>query len=1061
MRTKAGIMILVGLLFLTVAAAAEPLSATINTSNPWIVASGSDQATITVNVKNTSYNTNTAGASVVFTTNDPVYGSFTSSGPVVTDANGNAAIVFGSGTRSGIVRIQAVVSYSEAGSFFTTTTMLDQHIDHWEPKSYSFDCPSQVPAGSVARLNVTLSDRFGNRIDNRNPSQVHTVTLTMSGDGGSGIWNGATYAPQVSFPTDSDGNVSANVRVSSLAGSNPIILSLSPIGETVNANWNIESVADVTPVTLTQLPPSPTFLPADGIHFFSLYFLVKDKYGNPLDSTDLWINSSAGESILTSTSNGGVAYAQYGPKDLIGTYTITVRAVQNSSILCSTGTLGYCSQNLNYYSQDPVDMILTASPQTLVSLDIDGSSQSAIQARVVDILGNPVQNESVVFTMGAESFPGGPYNETTASRLAQGTPPLTIQTDSNGFANVQFIPGRFSNERSTSDFNATATGVRTVTASWTNRKTGEVKRSDISFNWKNYPYFTVTSSVDKTSAKVGDPLRVSIVVAGNGAALQPKPIDVVLCLDRSGSMLENTTATDDNMVVSKTDANNFARCLTYGKDQIGIVSFGDNSATHGWVNLSPVFYPATKRTSAYYDWSNVYGYWYWVARDSKDECGTNCDGSSGSPYDPTSPHQQYLNSHYNNGNPVNYGVNLYSVDLPFGANSAIDVGNALNGVVPSGGTPTREGLSAAVSMFPQATSGRVRAIILQTDGAFTSGHDPMTSPSVIAAANSSKIAIYTIGLGVDSTTRGYLQSYATQTAGKYYDATDPSQLNQIYSNIAGDLNQLAGGSTVLNLNLGTIHVDNSVVDAGRYLDYMAVPIGGRSTGVDPLHDSTYVNMFHSNSGGSTTTYYTYTRDDTRNWTPGRIMDFSIGTIKLGDTWQTTFQFNLTENGTLVLFGPNSPSTISFTDSSTGLTQTSTLDSKTVSVYQPVVTQGFGLKSLIVDHLQFIGGSPDPDIWTIQWNTTYTGASKAVEKVEYLSSEPGSQWMTVPASIADKPPSSMPISDSLSIDTSLWKQDTTYTIRVSAIAANNDASPSSASIGKMKSMTLGNPFIKLE
>jgi hypothetical protein len=184
-------------------------------------------------------------------------------------------------------------------------------------------------------------------------------------------------------------------------------------------------------------------------------------------------------------------------------------------------------------------------------------------------------------------------------------------------------------------------------------------------------------------------------------------------------------------------------------------------------------------------------------------------------------------------------------------------------------------------------------------------------------------------------------------------------------------------------------------------------------------------------------------------------------MKLGDTWQTTFQFNLTQNGTLVLFGPNTGSTISFTDSSTGLTQTSTLDSKTISVYKSVVNQGFGTKSLLVNNLKFIERTPDPNIWTIQWDTTYNGESKAQETVEYLSSEPGSQWITVPGSIADKSPSALPVSDTLDIDTGLWKPDITYTIRVTATSANNDAPPSSSSIGKTKSLSLGSPFIKLE
>ena len=143
-------------------------------------------------------------------------------------------------------------------------------------------------------------------------------------------------------------------------------------------------------------------------------------------------------------------------------------------------------------------------------------------------------------------------------------------------------------------------------------------------------------------------------------------------------------------------------------------------------------------------------------------------------------------------------------------------------------------------------------------------------------------------------------------------------------------------------------------------------------------------MFHTNPDGSIKDYYNYTRDDTQNWTPAKKdLSFAIGTMKLNDTWQTSFAFNLTYNGTLVLFGPGSGSSISFTDSSTGNTQTSQLDSKTVSVYQSVVNTGFGTKTLLVDQLKFVqGASPDPNIWTIQWNTTYTGASVAAETVQY-------------------------------------------------------------------------------
>ena len=79
----------------------------------------------------------------------------------------------------------------------------------------------------------------------------------------------------------------------------------------------------------------------------------------------------------------------------------------------------------------------------------------------------------------------------------------------------------------------------------------------------------------------------------------------------------------------------------------------------------------------------------------------------------------------------------------------------------------------------------------------------------------------------------------------------------------------------------------------------------------------------------------------------------------------------------------------------------------------------------------------------------------------LSSEPGSQWVTYPAAISDKPPSTVPLTDSLQIDTSSWKRGETYTIQVTATAVNNDANPSSASIGQQKTGSSGKTFIKLE
>ena len=171
---------------------------------------------------------------------------------------------------------------------------------------------------------------------------------------------------------------------------------------------DIEGVSDNTPVTISQVIPSPATWPADGTHSFNLYYNVYDKYGNPLDGTNISVASNMGESFFTSTSNGGVAYAQSRPK---GCYRDLYHHSHDRSRIQAfcvpgTGTVGYCSQNVVYYSMDPVDMILTASPQSLVSLDITPTSQASIQARVVDVAGNPVQGQTVTFTQGAEELPG-------------------------------------------------------------------------------------------------------------------------------------------------------------------------------------------------------------------------------------------------------------------------------------------------------------------------------------------------------------------------------------------------------------------------------------------------------------------------------------------------------------------------------------------------------------------------------------------------------------------------------------------------------------------------------
>ena len=172
-------------------------------------------------------------------------------------------------------------------------------------------------------------------------------------------------------------------------------------------------------------------------------------------------------------------------------------------------------------------MVVTANPEYMASRDVNPAITSDITATVTDIMGNPVDNETVTFSLGAVGYPGGPYNVTSFPSLTS----LSAITDADGHATVQFIPGGFSTTSTDLYYSKTATGTCTVTAHW------NTTTKNILVTWKNYPYLSVETSVNPQTIAVNDTVDVTITLQADGWALQPKPIDVVLCTDRSGSML--------------------------------------------------------------------------------------------------------------------------------------------------------------------------------------------------------------------------------------------------------------------------------------------------------------------------------------------------------------------------------------------------------------------------------------------------------------------------------------------------------------------------------------------
>jgi len=1013
MNVQRTILILVGALLLVGVSTAMDLSPSLITSGDeggWMIANGVDNTTITVHVSNTLGPVPNANVTFSLDTGSQNLGTIDPTTVVTTGDDGLALATFTVAQKSGVATILATINVND-GITPPKTLSITQNIDHDLIHLWSYDTPSPVPVGSVTHLNITLTDPWGNRVDNKNPSETHLVTLIMQDPThGAGFADGSGGYPlsTVTLPTDAFGNISVSLRMPTVAETESI--QMQSIGSIATSQWiNIEGDAN-KPAYLTQTYPEPNYTFADGVSSLKVIYTITDPYGNLVSGKNLLVNATDGLSnTFTTNDDGAVGVELHETKS--GHYTIYSSSVDNASILCTnTGTIGYCSEPLEFDSTDPVALTLTASPQGMPSYDVDSTTSATLAALLTDVRGNPVIGQNVSFSIVSVTYPGCSASVTQAPSLSAAS---AITGGSGGYATVNFIPGAFAT--SGAQFNATATGQADVRATSTYIPKGGgapiAFSQDITVVWKNYPYLSIGANADCSNAHVGDKIQLNLQITGNGTALRSKPIDVVLLDDRSGSMLEQNP---DKEVAAKTAAGVFDAQLTAGKDRIGIISFAD-SPTNGWGQLTPSI------DHGKWNWTNTYSTGYqvgiddsgwntYVSASNQGEC-PHCVAKTSFPYtnaltsySNTTIHEQIVDTYYNNGNPKWYGVgSQYSTDLPFGYNTLASVNSAVNSIVPGGGTPTREAIYRAVNMLPDPTdpanAGRVRAIILLTDGSWNTGGDPEaltnTNPdggtytigftdgtklkstdSVIKYASDRNVMIFPIGLSVTSNENTTLARYAQNTNGTYYPASSGSELNSIYTAIAGQLNQVAGGSTTVDLDFQTVNINGwlnqSITD---YMNY-----------VYQNPTSTYVDMFNTAPNGTQTQKYTYVSNDTVNWTQ-KNMTFNVGDINLNDTWMTSFELNLTKAGVVTLFGPNSPATVTFKDSSSQTSQSTFINQLVCPILDNFNNSGFSTATIQIDGLtQLTASTPDPNVWALQWNTTYNGGDPTVQETITVTKE---------------------------------------------------------------------------
>jgi hypothetical protein len=922
MRAYAGIFVIITLLLLVgiVGALGIPDTLTITSDKSYLTANGVDQSTISVTVWNTTtYSGPVKGAAIIFSVLDPSLGTFTPVN-VTSDINGKATSSFKVNTKSGTAVIKADVYYSDSTGSYSNFTTYSQKIDHDKAHFAIFTHPIDGNVSEKVPFNISFTDYYGNPIDQKiNPGQQHTINLHIHGpspDDAGFFINSTGYGHDITaLPLDKNGNVSLMVQLSQGAGPNSVTMDsfeeiVTPVPRIITS-----ISTEVSAMEQLFIPDSPAQVPADGINKFSIQYTLFDKFGNPVSQQWAWVNTSiGGEDTKFKSDSLGRILITYGPRVTIGIINITATSVSNSSVSKS--------HLVEFTSTAPTDMVLTANPEYVPSRDVSGTSSTTITATITDISGNPVDNETVTFSNGTAEYGGVSYIVTSQPSL---TPPYTVKTDADGHATVQFIPGGFSTNKTAPNYDSTATGTCTITATWVSTATGLTTTKDILVTWKNYPYLSVTTSVNPTTVEVNNTVDVTINLKADGWFMQPDPIDVILVMDRSGSMDDAMTG-HTQLYYAKIAAKTFVTQMNQSRDQIGVVSYaGYTSGT-----------------------------------------GTRTDIAL---------------SHSRTG-----------------VNTAIDSLNA------QGATETREALKRSIDLLkasPNPNPNAKQAIILMTDGDYNWKGNPLgrgtardssysystntlepnnflwysgrgcslgstscqlTEQNMSVYAKNNNIRLYMISFAqtLDPQAVSDMRVMANATGGFYQHAPDAATLNQIYTKIAGELNDKAGVNTTMNTDFQNVIVNNATIPGGNVYDY--------------IYNATASTKIKWQDGVTNVT------NQSNDWNADKKLDFNIGTMRVGQTWDATFRLKVKESGIIDVFGPDS---ILLFNGTEPLTLPHTF------FYSVPSLNATGFEPVTIDVISSCPAqAPQSFILPIVWTTTYTGPANTIDEVVLYISESG-------------------------------------------------------------------------
>lgn len=1037
MRVKYGFFVVLSLLFLVgTATAVFPDASTISISKPWIIANGVDQTEITVTALNSTHGHFTdpiKDATVQFSVNNTKLGTLNNLTITTNDA-GLAKTTFKVNTTSGIVNITARISSPDGYSVIRNVSV---NIDHDSPYYSYFSHPLSGTVATEVPFNISITDYWGNRIDNRRGD--HLISLHIHGPAPDDC-NFVGDGHDISRALDQNGNLSVKVKLTTKMGPNNILMdAFESIPDKIE--WIVADNNGV-PFAMNQaVSPSPPILPADGVRYFTIIYTLFDKYGNPTNGQWIWVNTTvAGEERQFQSNNLGQILVQYGPRSSIGVINLTAISIGNNTVTLS--------KTVEFMNTGAEIIAFSANPDSMASGDVPQSNvTSDIIATIADRAGNAVEGEYVNFSIANITY-NAPYNVTENPSL------LTTSDLTNvyGNAKVKFRPGNFTTQGNPG-YNATATGHCNVIATWNGTS------KSLPVTWKNYPYISVTTSVNPYTVGINQTVNISISVNGDGWALGPRPADVVIVTNLAGGV-----GGADRLAQTKEGEKAFVNMSESGVF-ISLVSIGNNptypSSQSGTGGAGP------------FASANALNLWNQQQADGLPHFqpyeGAPMDKCLWDPAKWNTPSRSMPNATICPGTAYNYFNPSADAKLEMDfteANSEANkvlLKNKIQSFNDFGGTNYAAGINMALNQFDKVKdNGHIKTLIIMGDGItmvaptspratdsyWPSDWYPRANLGCFDESDSAKIAAWKAAdlaksQGIEIFVLGYPSYgqidnqtiYGMVSPGRYYFVPDPTKMRQTFEDIFGEIREEAGVNTTMTVDFQNINVTGITTNGSEVYGYIYNPTASTKIGWQ--------------DGKTNVT------NQSADWAADNKLDFSIGTIKIKQQWNATFQLKVKNSGIIDIFGKNS--TVTFN----GLTGSLILPQTFITVVPDLNVTEIGAKKITVEELKITEPGEIKAFLPVIWNSTYTGNQTLIEHIYYSNNNgPWVLFDTITHTYPHPPELIVPTqySDHAELDV---KKLPPGGYKIKVYATSLDAPDAMAETGPKTVGGTGKVFIKLE